>query len=388
MSEQTQEKSPRSFGRGDGTIGTISLSSQSLSSSGRQIRRFRRNARGSGYARSDSAVRKRYLHRLGINEHHNCGSDVQTDLDSITTCSRESSEAKLRSSSPISMCGNKPPPLPLSSESSRSSSRSCHSRHGESERVLLRKSVHYTTELKFNKSDTADVEEVQQSSSTKLSSSPLGDGLSTAWTSHLLAIGETDAHDHDTSNAELLDGAFDLFSLPSDSSVLSGKRPINTAASYDSFTEASSVSNTMTSSFSFNSLCREINEIRRPRKVSFDTKVKEATIPSRHSYSQRIRTKLWSSSEDIVHNAMRNEFEFSFDGRDWRNSREESDFISVTPSSDEKIHPAHFYGWPHASRSMPVLFNEESSLERKGSSSDDEGGDMDVCGVFRMEMNE
>eukprot|EP00956_Cyclotella_meneghiniana_P042739 scaffold249308_cov70-Cyclotella_meneghiniana.AAC.9 len=369
-SERTQEKS-HPYRDEDVTIGTISLSSQSVSSSGRHIRRFRRSARGS---RSNSAVRKRYLYRLGINEHQVYRPDVQTDLDSITTsCSRDSSEAML-----------KPPPLSQSSESSKSSLRTRHSGHGDSERVLLRKSAQYTTELKFNKSDPTDVEQAHRSCLTSRSLSPL-DGLSAAWTSHLLAIGETDAHHHD-SNAEPLDGAFDLFSLPSDSSILSGKRGIKTAESNDSFTEASSVSNT-TASFSFNSLHREINEIRRHRKVSFDAKVKEATIPNRHSYSQRIRTKLWSSSEDIAHNAMRNEFEFSFDGRDWRNSREESDFISIAPSSDEKIHPAHFYGWPYASKS--VLFNEESSLEKKGSSSsDDEGGDIHFCGVFGMEMND
>jgi hypothetical protein len=125
------------------------------------------------------------------------------------------------------------------------------------------------------------------------------------------------------------------------------------------------------------------------RKVSFDSTVKATTIPARFSYSQRVRTKLWSSSEDIVNNAIRNEFEFSFDGSDWRRIREEKDFISVAPLSEEKLHPAHFYGRPNSSRSMPVLPSQDNSplLERGESSSDDDGSEMHFCGVFGMEMN-
>ena len=120
------------------------------------------------------------------------------------------------------------------------------------------------------------------------------------------------------------------------------------------------------------------------RKVSFDSTVKATTIPSRSSYSKRVRTKLWSSSEDIVNNAIRNEFEFAFDGNDWRKIREEKDFISVAPSSDEKLHPAHFYGW---SRSTSLLSVEDNLLERRESSSDDDESDLHFCGVFGMEMN-
>lgn len=348
-------------------------------------------------------MRKRYLYRLGINN-TDCGSGVHSDLDSITTCSRDSTEATPSRSLNI-MHGLNHQLLSQSLESSKSSRMSSLKSGEVQEKVLLRKSVQYTTKLKFDKSDPTDVAKTSPTPTKASLSSTTAPKyeLSSAWT-NLLAIGEADVQE--TQAIEQLDGAFDLFSLPSDSSTTSCKRAISTRVlSTDSLTEASSLnSNTITSSFSFHSMHREINEINQltsmslsdhsimssKRKVSFDSTVKATTIPTRHSYSQRVRHKLWSSSEDIVSNAMRNEFEFSFDGHDWRRVREESDFISVAPSSDEKIHPAHFYGWPHSSRSMPTLHADESPspLERKGSNSDDDdGSDVHFCGVFGMEMN-
>jgi hypothetical protein len=382
-----------SFGRTIGTssIDTSSISSQSLSS-GRRIRRFRRNTNRFGSTGRDDEVRKRYLCRLGINE-TSCGSNVHSDHDSITTCSRDSSYKN-----PVTMYGQKlPSSLCQSSESSRLSRRMS---RGSTDKVLLRTSVQYTTELKFDKSDAT-----LHNFTAPPSPPPRSDELSTAW-ANVLGLGEGDSQDIQGRETEPLDGAFDLFSLPSDSSLASNKRALTTAApSTDSLTEVSSYnSNTLASSFSFKSMDRAIGEINQSnsmslsehstlsnrRKVSFDSTVRATTIPARQSYSQRVRTKLWSSSEDIVNNAIRNEFEFQFDGHDWRRVREESEFISIAPSSDEKIHPAHFYGSPGSSRSMPALHSEETSsfLERKGSSSDDDESDLHFCGIFGMELND
>lgn len=392
QSEQARESNINSHQSVDGTIGTSSISTSSLPSSRRNIRSFRRSTKGLGYG-SDHAVRKRYLYRLGIEATY--GSDVHSDHDSITTCSRDSTS----NTNPMMMYGLQPPSLYQSSKSSRpprartSSTRSSKSVE-KVDKVLLRKSRQYTTELKFDKSDPTDVEKTSHHTFNTPSSPPPNDELSTAW-ANVLGIGET--------SAEPLDGAFDLFSLPSDSSIASHQRTITTKASVDSLTEASSYNSNALTFFSFKSMDRAISDINQGtmslsdhstlprRKVSFDSTVKATTIPARDSYSQRVKTKLWSSSEDIVNNAIRNEFEFQFDGNDWRRIREESDFIPVAPSSDEKIHPAHFYGLPFASRSMPALHTEESSssLERKGSSSDDDdGSDLHFCGVFGMEMND
>jgi hypothetical protein len=382
---------------GTSTLGSSPISSLSLPS-GPRIQKFRRSAKGFGSTGRDDELRRRYLYRLGINE-KSCGSDVHSDHDSIsTTFSRGSS-----SSNPLIMYD-----ICQSSESSRSSrTKSRRSRSSSTvDKVLLRKSVQYTTELKFDKSDPTDIATTTLRNFTAQPSPPRSDELSTAW-ANILGIGDDDSQDTKGGETEPLDGAFDLFSLPSDSSLVSYKRAVTAAAtSTDSVSEASSYnSHTLASSFSFKSMDRAIGEINHAnsmslsehstlsnrRKVSFDSTVRATTIPPRQSYSQRVRTKLWSSSEDILNNAIRNEFEFQYDGHDWRRIREESDFIPLDPSSDEKIHPAHFYGMHGSSRSMPALHTQESStfLERNSSSSDDDdGSDMHFCGVFGMELND
>eukprot|EP00804_Cyclotella_cryptica_P022154 CCRYP_011625-RA/>CCRYP_011625-RA protein AED:0.17 eAED:-0.24 QI:0/-1/0/1/-1/1/1/0/418 len=398
----------------DGTLGTASasLSSQSVSSGRRNIRRFRRSTRRLGFLGGD-ALRTRYLYRLGIGVLD--GSDGQSAHDGCTSKALDIQEVKPSPSLPAQvnlMANLHSPSLSQSPESAQTSK--MHTRSSTNDKpegkVLLRTSVQYTTELKFDKSDPTDIEKTSQHSNNSItpslspSSSASKFELSTAWTHHLLAIGEhleEGTHGKQQPDEEPLDGAFDLFSLPSDSSVAVPRGMTGTsAASADSLTEASTsvYSHTpefLSTSFSFQSIYREINRVQsmslsdhslQPRrKVSFDSTVKATTIPARSSYSKRVRTKLWSSSEDIVNNAIRNEYEFSYDGSDWRKIREEKDFISVAPSSDEKLHPAHFYGW---SRSASKLSVEDNLLERgESSSDDDDGSDLHFCGVFGMEMN-
>lgn len=114
------------------------------------------------------------------------------------------------------------------------------------------------------------------------------------------------------------------------------------------------------------SLRDDISElsISKHRKVSFDSIVKAATIPSRLSYSDRMKARLWSSTEDIYSNAVRNEKEFAFDGSNWRTASEESDFLrcpfaSSISSDDVFVHPVHFTGMffprPHVEHSQVIL---------------------------------
>ena len=397
----------------DGTLGTASASSssQSVSSGRRNIRRFRRSAHRLGFLGSD-ALRKRYLYRLGISVLD--GSDDLLPRDGCTSMAVNNEEVQPPRSPPAQVNAAANPPSPSLSQSIESSHNpKMHARSSKNDtaedKVLLRKSVQYTTELKFDRSDPTDVEKISQHSINSItgslspSSSSSKFELSTAWTHHLLAIGENieeGTHGKQQRDKGPLDGAFDLFSLPSDPSIAAPHGMITTsAASADSLTEASTSLHSHTPeflscSFSFQSIRREINRvhsmslsdhsIQPRRKVSFDSTVKATTIPSRSSYSKRVRPKLWSSSEDIVNNAIRNEFEFSFDGSDWRKIREEKDFISVAPSADEKLHPAHFYGW---SRSTSLSSVDDNLLERRESSSDEDGSDLHFCGVFGMEMN-
>ena len=156
--------------------------------------------------------------------------------------------------------------------------------------------------------------------------------LSSSWLSHL----SKDTASTSSICSDQFDGAYDLFSLPSDSSISPSRCDSN--RSLDNIIGVDRLS-----------LHDDISECTIPkhRKVSFDSTVKATTIPSRLSYSSRMKTRLWSSTEDIYSNAIRNEKEFAFDGSDWRTATEECDFlrcpfVSSMLSDDVLVHPVHF----------------------------------------------
>jgi len=94
------------------------------------------------------------------------------------------------------------------------------------------------------------------------------------------------------------------------------------------------------------------SSLQRRRKVSFDTTVHAATIPSRHDYSDQARAAMWTNQAELYREAFRNDLEYEFDGRKAQSVSEEVDFIrcSLTPPSSsaamEKeeilVHPVHF----------------------------------------------
>lgn len=353
--------------------------------------------------------------------------------------------------------------------------------------VLLKNSVQYSTELKFDRNNPTDVE-----NSATLSSDF---ELSSEWTSYLLAKADEgddeDSQDQHENNkldgafdlfslpsepsfpdglslpranvvfsnswssyiareesvsatpsqwreeknqiVEPKDGAFDLFSLPSDASMSSFPKSVTTKKcdSGEKITEIatdhasveSSLSLLSTHQFSVRSFDASFcfdkysfhddqthQSSKSRRKVSFHSTVKATTIPSRSSYSDRIRTRLWSSTEDIHSNAVRNELEYAYDGKDWRKVREESDFICFSneylePSgrvipTEELVHPVHVTGWAptlrnfHRDESSSFLKKEnvEMSCTSQPSFNSDEGyqdedDDVYCDGVFALEMN-
>lgn len=158
--------------------------------------------------------------------------------------------------------------------------------------------------------------------------------LSSSW----LSLLSKDTASTSSTSIDQFDGAYDLFSLPSDSSISPSRS--NSIRSLDNISGLDRLS-----------LHDDISECSTPkhRKVSFDSTVKATTIPSRLSYSSRMKTRLWSSTEDIYSNAIRNEKEFAFDGCDWRTASEESDFLrcpfaSSMMTDDVLVHPVHFVG--------------------------------------------
>ncbi|KAL9191015.1 hypothetical protein ACHAXT_000721 [Thalassiosira profunda] len=246
--------------------------------------------------------------------------------------------------------------------------------------VLLRRSIQYTTKLKSDPSDDSDqLQDISKPSPSRentcedglqLPSSCDKFELSSAWTSFL----SKDTASISSTASTPLDGAYDLFSLPSISSFAASRCdsarsvPLDTLPSRDELSSSPA----------------------RRRKVSFDSTVKAATIPPRQSYSGRMRTRLWTSSEDLYANAVRNEREYAFDGNDWRTAREENEFVrrgsSVSSSSspEDLVHPVHFTGWPSSPHSSqrklrPPVLNQAISDQ-----ADDSGGDYSE-GMFEME---
>lgn len=73
--------------------------------------------------------------------------------------------------------------------------------------------------------------------------------------------------------------------------------------------------------------------------VSFETSVMVHPIPSRSSYSDRMRAQLWTPSIELQENAARNCLEFAAEGWDWRRVADDQDMIVY---HGERIHPVHF----------------------------------------------
>lgn len=81
---------------------------------------------------------------------------------------------------------------------------------------------------------------------------------------------------------------------------------------------------------------------KKPRKarITFNDDVSVAHIPMRSEYSDRVRSRLWSSRYEIHENATRNAIEFQAEGWDWRSVTEDEGMFVCT-SSGELIHPVH-----------------------------------------------
>ena len=185
----------------------------------------------------------------GVSQHSSlCGS-----LLSRASSDEEVRERYLRrlgiNASPCKSAGGPSPSSSSLTSLSRSSS-------SQDKIILLRYSRHYTTALKSDPSErTEDVSNGaggRDNDPTPPSiSPPFGFDLSAAWASLL-------SKDRSSEASTSKDGAYDLFSLPG--------RPLDGVVG---------------------------------RKVSFDATVQATTIPSRQSYSERMRRQIWGGAEDV-----------------------------------------------------------------------------------------
>jgi len=128
--------------------------------------------------------------------------------------------------------------------------------------------------------------------------------------------------------------------------------------------------------------------MQRRRKVSFDTTVHAATIPSRHDYSDQARAAMWTNQAELYREAFRNDLEYEFDGRSTDSAREEVDFIrcsltSPSSSSEILVHPVHFLPTSPWKKTITPQHSTLTSASVNCNTEEDDGDYTE--GVFEMD---
>jgi hypothetical protein len=91
-------------------------------------------------------------------------------------------------------------------------------------------------------------------------------------------------------------------------------------------------------------------------RINFVDEVEVVAIPTRHEYSDRIKSRIWSNRHELQENAERNAVEFASEGWNWRNVTEDEGMY-ICSASGELVHPAWVGDIPRV---------EEPRLERGG----------------------
>jgi hypothetical protein len=74
-------------------------------------------------------------------------------------------------------------------------------------------------------------------------------------------------------------------------------------------------------------------------RIAFQDEVEVMSIPTRHEYSDRIKSRIWSNRHELQENAERNAVEFAAEGWNWRTVTEDEGMY-ICSASGELVHPA------------------------------------------------
>jgi hypothetical protein len=81
------------------------------------------------------------------------------------------------------------------------------------------------------------------------------------------------------------------------------------------------------------------NNASKTTRIAFQEEVEVMTIPTRHEYSDRIKSRIWSNRHELQENAERNAVEFASEGWNWRTVTEDEGMY-ICSASGELVHPA------------------------------------------------
>mmetsp|Transcript_16392 Transcript_16392/g.35667 ORF Transcript_16392/g.35667 Transcript_16392/m.35667 type:complete len:438 (+) Transcript_16392:255-1568(+) len=99
----------------------------------------------------------------------------------------------------------------------------------------------------------------------------------------------------------------------------------------------------------------------KPTRIAFQDQVEVMPIPTRHEYSNRIKSRIWSNRYELQENAERNAVEFASEGWNWRNVTEDEGMY-ICSVSGELVHPAWVGG-------LPTVVDNGNGVQASSSSS-------------------
>jgi len=105
------------------------------------------------------------------------------------------------------------------------------------------------------------------------------------------------------------------------------------------------------------------------KTIMFRDEVDVMPIPTRHEYSNRIKSRIWSNRHELQENAERNAVEFAAEGWNWRTVTEDEGMYICSLSGD-LIHPAWVSDLPRVSANLDGDISSNSNNNNNNNNND------------------